>query len=233
MNVLWVEDEKHLLAEGAAYLRGEGFTVREAASASDTLQCLAEHPTDLVLLDWMLPDMSGLELCRQIRQTYALPVIMVTAKTDEFDKVLALEIGADDYIVKPFGMREVAARIRAVARRSVREQQTAASSGADVWVRGDLRIEPLQHAVFLEGRPLALTPTEFALLCTLANHPGRVYSRSQLMDEAMGEQFVVFERTIDSHIRNLRRKLGDSPDDPKYIVTVFGIGYKFGVGANG
>lgn len=226
MNILWVEDENHLLAEGAAYLRREGFCVQEAATAAEALKILETDRVDLVLLDWLLPDRPGIDLCRQIQTACRIPVIMVTAKTDEFDKVLALEIGADDYIVKPFGMREVAARIRAVARRMGQWSEP----GSSVLARGELKIDEARHTVHKRDQLIPLTPTEFALLCTLARNPGRVYSRAQLMDDALGEHFIGFERTIDSHIRNLRKKLGDSPDSPKYIVTVFGVGYKFGDG---
>jgi DNA-binding response OmpR family regulator len=224
LRILWVEDEPHLLSEGAAFLEREGFHVEKAASAAEAFNILGMKPVDLVLLDWMLPDRSGLDVCRQIQSSLRIPVIMITAKTDEFDKVLALEIGADDYIVKPFGMREVVARIRAVARRT----GPWSESGPSVMVRGDLRIDEMKHTVHKRGRPIPLTPTEFSLLCTLARNPGRVYTRAQLMDDALGEHFIGFERTIDSHIRNLRKKLGDTPDNPNYIVTVFGVGYKFG-----
>ncbi|WP_274365583.1 response regulator transcription factor [Paenibacillus thermotolerans] len=228
MRVLWVEDEKKLLEEGAAYLRKEGFEVLEAGSAAETLKLLQTNAADIVLLDWLLPDGSGIDVCRQIQTGYKLPVIMITAKTDEFDKVLALEIGADDYIVKPFGMREVVARIRAVSRRTGKPAEAADESEARPLIRGELRIDLQQHAVHLGNREIFLTPTEFTLLCTLARRPGRVFTRSQLMDAALGEHFAGFERTIDSHIRNLRKKLEEPSDNPKYIVTVFGIGYKFG-----
>lgn len=231
MRILWVEDERRLLAEGAEALRKEGYEVLEAATAEEALRLLAmPQRIDLALLDWMLPDRPGIELCKHIHMEYKLPVIMITARTDEFDKVLALEIGADDYIVKPFGMREVAARIRAVVRRTA---ATGGSSGETdgVIMRGGLRIDERRHEVYDGDRSVALTPTEFTLLCALARRPGIVFTRTQLMELALGEHYFGFERTIDSHIRNLRKKLGDPPEHPRYIVTVFGVGYKFGEGA--
>lgn len=226
MRILWVEDEARLLAEGAEALRKEGYEVSGAGSAEEALRVLAERRIDLVLLDWMLPDRPGIELCRCIRDDYRIPIIMITAKDDEFDKVLALEIGADDYVVKPFGMRELAARIRAVSRRAAPESVQHGKEA--VMVRGRLRIDELRRTVSEGDRLIELTPTEFSLLCTLARRPGMVFTRTQLMDIALGEHFLGFERTVDSHIRNLRKKLGDPPDNPRYILTVFGVGYKFG-----
>ena len=229
MRILWVEDEANLLMEGAGALRREGYEVLEAGTAAEAMRILAAHRVDLALLDWMLPDRPGIELCRQIRDEYRIPIIMITAKDDEFDKVLALEIGADDYVVKPFGMRELAARIRAVTRRAAPESGRAAPEA--VMERGRLVIDELRRTVHEDGRPIELTPTEFSLLVTLARRPGMVFTRTQLMDIALGEHFVGFERTVDSHIRNLRKKLGDPPDNPRYIITVFGVGYKFGEAA--
>lgn len=225
LRILWVEDEAPLLQEGADALRKEGYEVIGAGTAKEALAALAAHRPDLVLLDWLLPDRPGIELCRRIRDEYGIPVIMITAKNDEFDKVLALEIGADDYMVKPFGMRELAARIRAVTRRAAAGKEAGKES---VMVRGRLRIDELRRTVTEGERRIELTPTEFSLLCALARRPGMVLTRTQLMDMAMGEHFLGFERTVDSHIRNLRKKLGDPPDNPRYIVTVYGVGYKFG-----
>lgn len=222
MQLLWVEDEAQLVAEGSRFLQQEGFAVTAAGTGAEALKRLEAGGIDLVLLDWMLPDIPGIDLCKQIRQTWSLPVIMLTAKSDEFDKVLALELGADDYVAKPFGMRELVARIRAVMRRVDKAEKQDA-----VLERGDLLIDPQRHVVLKRGEPVPLTPTEFALLLVMARHPSRVYSRLQLMDEALGDAYFGYERTIDSHIRNLRKKLEDSPENPRYIATVHGIGYKF------
>jgi len=157
---------------------------------------------------------------------------MLTAKADEFDKVLALEIGADDYVTKPFGMRELAARIRAVLRRTARGAAAPGGEGGKVLRRGDLTIDPERHAVYRGSEAIALTRTEFALLYAMASRPSKVFSRLQLMDEALGEAFVGYERTVDSHIRNLRKKL-ERDDESRYIVTVYGIGYKFEAGTDG
>ena len=230
MRLLWVEDEPQLVEEGARFLREEGFTVEAAGTYAEACERLETAGADLVLLDWRLPDRPGIELCREIQQRWKNPVIMLTAKADEFDKVLALEIGADDYICKPFGMRELAARIRAVMRRAGKGS-AALSQGArgGVLKRGDLTIDPERHAVYKGSEEIALTRTEFALLYTMASRPSKVFSRLQLMDEALGEAFVGYERTIDSHIRNLRKKL-EHGDESRYIVTVHGIGYKFETG---
>lgn len=222
MQLLWVEDEAQLVAEGSRFLQQEGFAVTAAGTGAEALKRLEAGGIDLVLLDWMLPDIPGIDLCKRIRQTWSLPVIMLTAKSDEFDKVLALELGADDYVAKPFGMRELVARIRAVMRRVDKAEKQDA-----VLERGDLLIDPQRHVVLKRGEPVPLTPTEFALLLVMARHPSRVYSRLQLMDEALGDAYFGYERTIDSHIRNLRKKLEDSPENPRYIATVHGIGYKF------
>lgn len=232
MRLLWVEDEPQLLEEGIRFLWEEGFTVHAAGTYAEAWDRLENTAVDLVLIDWLLPDRPGLELCRQIQARWRIPVIMLTAKADEFDKVLALEIGADDYVTKPFGMRELAARIRAVLRRTARGSAAPGGEGGKVLHRGDLTIDPERHAVYRGSEAIALTRTEFALLYTMAKRPSKVFSRLQLMDEALGEAFVGYERTVDSHIRNLRRKL-ERGDESRYIVTVHGIGYKFETGTDG
>lgn len=231
MHLLWVEDEALLAQEGASYLQHEGYTVTVAHTYREAEQALGDLPIGLVLLDWMLPDRPGIDLCRHIQMASNIPVIMITAKTDEFDKVIALEIGADDYIAKPFGMRELVARIRAVLRRTEKAMGLGAGHkpAAQSIIRGRLAIDIAAHTVTAAGQAIQLTPTEFALLQTLALHPGRVYSRLQLLDEALGDAYAGYERTIDSHIRNLRKKLDIEQDGHEYIATVHGIGYKFAV----
>lgn len=230
IRLLWVEDEQRLLAEGQSFLQAEGFSVASAGTVRDAEAMLNGQTFDFILLDWMLPDGSGIELCKQIQTRWKTPVMMLTAITDEFDKVLALEIGADDYLTKPFGMRELLARIKAVLRRMNKWSEPAAAPAAYELARGELRIDERKHTVVKKSEEIPLTRTEFALLLQLAKHPGRVYSRLQLMDEALGDAYIGFERTIDSHIRNLRKKIEDNPVEPQYVLTVFGIGYKFGEG---
>lgn len=232
MHILWIEDETKLLHECKAYLEAaEGYKVTGAASYAEALPVLAGDKPDLLIVDWMLPGgTTGLDICKRNAREWQLPVIMVTAKGDEFDKVLALEIGADDYLTKPFGLRELSARIKAVMRRAgtggVREER----SGEAPIRRGPLVIDSLRMEVKLDGRPVDLTRTEFQLLAKLAAQPGRAFTRLQLMDEALGDSFAGYERTLDSHIRNIRRKLGDDPAEPRFILTVYGIGYKFAEG---
>ncbi|WP_409343847.1 response regulator transcription factor [Paenibacillus sp. MBLB4367] len=230
IRLLWIEDERRLLEEGQAFLQAEGFSVACARTVREAEATLNGQAFDFILLDWMLPDGSGIDLCKQIQAKWKTPVMMLTAKSDEFDKVLALEIGADDYLTKPFGMRELQARIKAVLRRTNKGNEPAAAPSSHEWVRGELLIDEGKHTVRKKGEELPLTRTEFALLLQLAKHPGRVYSRLQLMDEALGDAYIGFERTIDSHIRNLRKKIEDNPVEPQYVLTVFGIGYKFGGG---
>ncbi|RKN84365.1 response regulator transcription factor [Paenibacillus ginsengarvi] len=230
IRLLWIEDEQRLLTEGQSFLQAEGFSVTCAGTVREAEAYLNGQMFDFILLDWMLPDGSGIELCKQIQTRWKTPVMMLTAKTDEFDKVLALEIGADDYLTKPFGMRELLARIKAVLRRMKKWSEPDAAPSPHEWARGDLRIDEHKYTVTKKGDQIPLTRTEFALLLQLAKHPGRVYSRLQLMDEALGDTYIGFERTIDSHIRNLRKKIEDNPVEPQYVLTVFGIGYKFGEG---
>lgn len=232
IRILVVDDEEQMTSFIASYLHNEGYSVKQAHSGAEALRALEESPGfDLVLLDWMMPGMNGLDVCRQLRRLSEVPVIFLTAKTDEIDKVLGLEIGADDYITKPFSLRELEVRIRVILRR---RNSSAASSSADsddeprTLTRGRLAIDLPKHAVYLDHQPITVTPTEFKLLLTLAQHPGRVYSRLDLLEIALGEEYSGYERSIDTHIRNLRKKLERDFSNPKLIVTVHGVGYKFG-----
>ncbi|MCQ6558205.1 response regulator [Paenibacillus mendelii] len=229
MNIVWVEDEENLLAECVAFFKQEGYRVYGASTYEEAVQRIETVKPDLLIVDWMLPGGgSGLDLCKLNERQWNLPVIMVTAKGDEFDKVLALELGADDYVSKPFGLRELGARIKAVMRRSRRSTNMQVTSDADATIcRGELTIDPSKYTVFKSCLKVELTRTEFTLLLKLASHPGRVYTRMQLMDEALGDAYVGFERTMDSHIRNIRRKLEQNPADPRYVLTVYGVGYSF------
>jgi two-component system OmpR family response regulator len=219
-RVLVVEDEPKMLAMIAQFLEGEGWEVYGCGTGEEALKLMTEVAPDVVILDWMLPGMSGLDVCRRIRAESKVPLIMLTAKADEVDKLLGLELGADDYITKPFSLRELSARIRAVLRRS------SSAWREDRIKIGDLVIDLERHEVRKAGAKVQLTPTEFNILSILAASAGRVYSRLQLVDAALGEVYQGYERSIDTHISNLRKKLGDDSAQPKYIDTVYGVGYK-------
>jgi DNA-binding response OmpR family regulator len=222
-TLLLVDDEVKMLEAMASFLQKEGFRVVSAATGKDALTVAkAENPA-LVILDWMLPGMSGIEVCRELRNTGSYGIIMLTAKTEEMDKIIGLEIGADDYMTKPFSLRELSARIRSVLRRL-----QGKSEDQQVMQRGDLTIIESKCQVLKEGKEIILTPTEFKLLVTLSAKPGIVFSRLQLMKAAMEDDFINYERTIDSHISNLRKKTENDPSNPEYIQTVYGFGYRFG-----
>ncbi|GMK40594.1 DNA-binding response regulator [Paenibacillus sp. CCS19] len=236
VSIVWVEDEQALLEEGIRYLQMEGFDVYGAANCGEAVQLIEMHSPRLLLVDWLLPGgESGIDLCKRNEHEWRLPVIMLTAKGDEFDKVLALELGADDYMSKPYSLRELTARIKAVLRRSERGagQVRGSDPNAESAIirRGELSIDPQRYVAEKNGEPLKLTRTEFMLLWQLAQHPGRVYTRAHLMEAALGDDYLGFERTIDSHIRNVRRKLEENPAEPRYVLTVYGVGYKFGYGS--
>jgi DNA-binding response OmpR family regulator len=219
-RILVVDDEPQIVDLLRSYLRRDGFDVDEAGDGEAALAACARRIPDLVILDLMLPKVDGREVCRRIRETSQTPIIMLTARDEETDKLLGLELGADDYITKPFSPREVLARVRAVLRRGGRE--------AVEMVRvGDLIIDLRAHEVSLEGRRVDLTPTEFRLLEILAGHPNQVFTRMQLIDRVQGHAFEGYERTVDAHIKNLRGKVEPDPRNPRYILTVYGVGYKF------
>ncbi|HEY8911076.1 MAG TPA: response regulator transcription factor [Desulfosporosinus sp.] len=226
-KIVLVDDEPEILTLVRDYLSREGFTVLTAINGKEGMELIEREKPDLVLLDWMLPGMSGLEMCKHLRETSTIPIIMLTAKSEEIDRVLGLEFGADDYIVKPFSLRELAARIKTVLRRSSGVVQENNSS---ILIRGELSIDVASHKVSKRGHELSLTPTEFNILHLLATRPGTVYSRLQLLRQAMGEEYLYYERSIDTHVSNLRKKVEDNPSDPKYVETVFGVGYRFGEG---
>lgn len=235
-KILVVDDEDKIREVLVPFLRMEGFETSEAGDGESALRILTEQSDiSLVLLDWMMPGLSGIALLTKMREITNVPIIFLTARTQEVDKLLGLEIGADDYITKPFSIREIAARIRAVLRRSGRRLPMAAANNTiedhAVIKRDELMIDPSRHQVSVRGAEAILTPTEFKLLYTLALSPGRVYSRLQLLESALGEEYAGYERSIDTHIRNLRKKIEADAANPRYIVTVFGIGYKFGAGS--
>ncbi len=227
-NIVWIEDEPEILREGLNYLNKEGFQAEGFPSLETARQKLSTGGAELVILDWMLPGMSGAEACKYIISTYCVPVIMVTARTEEMDKVLILEMGADDYIDKPFGMRELVARINSVLRRTKKEKPIDEDLNNEIISYLDMTIDTISREVYLKNTPIDLTATEYNILITLASHPGRVYTRNQLIEAVMGNVYFGYERTLDSHIRNLRRKIGDHGGNPIYIKTVYAVGYKFG-----
>jgi len=221
-KILVIEDEKELNKVLQAYLIKSGYQAIGAYNGDDGLTLWEKENPDLVLLDLNLPGIDGLDVARAIRKVKDTPIIMVTARVDEIDRLIGLELGADDYITKPYSPREVIARVKAVLRRASKQIDLKPEIVID-----ELQIDLEGHQVIECGRLLDLTPTEFALLVTLANQPGRVFSRLQLLEAAQGNAYEGYERSIDAHIKNLRSKLGDDPKTPKYLETVFGIGYRF------
>jgi len=221
-KILVVDDEPKIVKLVRAYLEKAGFTVVTAGDGQEALAAFRYERPNLVVLDLMLPGMDGLDVCRAIRRSSDVPIIMLTARDEEVDRLIGLELGADDYIVKPFSPREVVARVRAVLRRT--EGQPLKPK---VVIAGDVTLDLPHRTAQVQGRPVELTATEFDLLAVLARHPGQVFTRMQLLDLMQGEAYEGYERTIDVHIKNLRRKLGDDPRNPRYIVTVRGVGYKF------
>ena len=222
-KILVVDDELEIVKVVRAYLEQSGFRVITASDGQQALAVFRHEKPDLVVLDLNLPKLDGLDVCRAIRRDGNTPVIMLTARVEETDKLIGLEIGADDYIVKPFSPREVVARVRTVLRRST---STVVDQPALITL-SDLVIDPVKHEVHLAARLIDLTPMEFNLLQAIAAQPGRAFSRMELLDAAQGEAYEGYERSIDVHIKNLRQKLGDDPRHPTYILTVYGIGYKF------
>lgn len=221
-KILIVDDNPKIVEVLKAYLEQEGFAVDSAHDGDEAIAAVERSVPDLALLDVMLPGVDGIELTRRFQREHDLPVILVTARIDEVDRLIGLEVGADDYIAKPFSPREVVARVKAVLRRTSR---TTASDDKPVTI-GQLEVDPTSRLVSVGDERVDTTRTEFDILLTLASHPGRVYSRMQLMEAAQGDAFEGYERTIDAHVKNIRRKIGDDPRKPTYIQTVLGVGYK-------
>jgi len=225
-TILLVDDEESIQKLLTYPLEREGYRVVQARDGEEALSQFAAQEVDLVVLDVMLPKVDGLEVCRRLRTSSAVPIIMLTARDDEVDKVLGLELGADDYITKPFSIREFRSRIRAVLRRA-KELSAQPALGERPIELGELTIDPAKRSVLLEGEPVALTYVEFEVLRTLATHRGRVYSRRALLEAVWGGSAYREPRTIDVHIRHLREKLEQDPADPRLILTVRGAGYCF------
>jgi DNA-binding response OmpR family regulator len=230
-RILVVEDEAKIAQIVSAYLRRDGYQVLLASDGRKALDLARAELPDLIVLDLMLPEISGWDVCRELRRnprTARVPIIMATAREDVSDRIVGLELGADDYVVKPYDAKELVARVHAVLRR-VNEQREVGAAGepTPVLYRGDLAIDRDRYDVRRAGEVISLTRTEFVILATLAAAPGRVFSRMQLLDAVQGEAFEGYERSIDSHVKNLRRKLELDPRQPRYISTVIGVGYKF------
>lgn len=223
-KILIVEDEIKIVEMVQKYLEKEMFSVITASDGRQGLEMALQEKPSLILLDLMLPEMSGLDVCREIRKVSQTPIIMLTAKSQEVDKLIGLELGADDYITKPFSLAELTARIRAVLRRS---EMTQESAGQNILVRSDLKLDMDKCEAFVKDKPVSLTPMELNVLAVLMRNPGRVYSRLQLLELAANEAYEGYERSIDTHISNLRKKIEFDPANPQYILTVYGIGYKF------
>jgi two-component system response regulator RegX3 len=221
--VLLIEDEPSFAETLAFQLRRDGFEVEVAATGPDGLSAFGRSGADLVLLDLMLPGMSGTEVCRRLRATSAVPIIMVTARDAEVDKIVGLELGADDYVTKPYSSRELIARIRAVLRRGMEPDELLPS----VVEAGPVRMDVERHTVSVEGRPVAMPLKEFDLLELLLRNAGRVLTRGQLIDRVWGSDYVGDTKTLDVHVKRLRAKIEPDPGTPKYLVTVRGLGYKF------
>lgn len=222
-KVLIVEDEAKIGEITKAYLQRDGYEATHVLTGGEALEKLSEG-YDLVILDLMLPDMDGEEICRSLREHSDIPIIMVTAKSDEEDRIAGLGLGADDYVVKPFSPRELVARVAALLRRTMRTSPTMLFSGGK---GGKLVIDIEKMDVSVDGEALTLTPTEFKLLLALADRPEVVMSRLQLVNQAQGYGFEGYERTVDAHVKNLRHKIEGDPKNPEFIKTVYGMGYKF------
>jgi DNA-binding response OmpR family regulator len=222
-KILVVDDEKKIVDIVKAYLERDGYKVIVAYDGRLALQMARSESPELIVLDLMLPEVSGWDVCRSLRTESNVPIIMLTARDDDSDKIVGLELGADDYVIKPFNPKELVSRVRAVLRRS---EGTAVKTKRIEFA--DLSIDLERHEVKRGDRLVELTLTEFELLRVLAEAPGRVYSRMQLLEKVQGSAYEGYERTIDSHIKNLRKKVETDPERPKYVITVRGVGYKFG-----
>ena len=222
-TILLVDDEQKIVKTVRAYLENAGFRVVTAGDGQAALTAYRHEKPALVVLDLGLPGLDGLDVARTLRKDSNVPLIMLTARVDETDRLIGLELGADDYVTKPFSPREVVARVRAVLRRAGAEREPAALP----IVAGEVTIDLERRQVAVGERTVELTPTEFDLLVVLARHPGRVFTRLELLDRVQGYAFEGYERTVDAHVKNLRKKIEPVPRQPRYLLTVFGVGYKF------
>lgn len=225
-RILIVDDEVKIAEVVKSYLEKSGYEVYEAYDCLQAQKILDSQQPDLMILDLMLPDMSGEEFCMQVRKKSRIPIIMLTARVEEMDILKGLDIGADDYVTKPFSVRQLVARVQALLRRSGTD--SVPLSNLLSYNNNELTIEPLKHEARKKGELVNLTPNEFKILMALATYPHKVFTREELIVSALGTDFEGFDRTVDSHIKNLRQKIENDTKDPKYILTVHGIGYRFG-----
>jgi len=221
-TILVVDDEPKIVTLARDYLEHAGFAVVTAGDGPTALATARQRRPDLVVLDLGLPGLDGLDVARELRRDSTIPIVMLTARDDEFDKLLGLELGADDYVTKPFSPRELVARVRAVLRRADGPPEPTETIAA-----GDVVLDLPRMRAEIAGSVVDLTPTEFGLLATMAARPGRIFTRAQLLDALRGIAFDSYERAIDSHIKNLRRKIEPDPRRPRYVLTVYGVGYRF------
>ena len=224
-KVLVVDDEAQIVRVLRGYLEKAGFSVLTGSDGPEALRLARQERPDLVILDLMLPGVDGLDVCRALRKESDVPIIMLTARVEEADRLIGLELGADDYISKPFSPREVVARVRAVLRRT---HPPLKGPGDEALVVGALRLDVARRLLFIGERQVELTPSEFEILRLMMRSPGRVFSREQLLEATQGVAYEGYERTIDTHIKNLRQKIEKTPRRPEYILTVHGVGYKMG-----
>ncbi len=221
-KILVVDDEPQIVRVLKGYLENAGYLVVSSLDGRSALAVFSREKPDFVILDLNLPGLDGLEICRTIRQDSNTPILMLTARSEETDKIIGLELGADDYIVKPFSPREIVARVKTIFRRA-----SGDTSKPEIIHSGDLSIDIERHLVTISDKVIDLTPTEFDILVSLVRQPKRVFSRAQLLENALGTTYEGYDRTIDTHIKNIRIKLEPDPKNPRYIHTVFGLGYKF------
>ena len=225
IKILVVDDEQKVLNVIEAYLIKEGFEVLTSIDGEDALNIFKNELIHLIILDLMLPKISGEEVCNKIRATSSVPIIMLTAKTQEDNKIEGLAIGADDYITKPFSNRELVSRVKALIRRTYRDTNPLAE--LLIINKGDLEINIEKMVIKKQGQPIILTSNEFKILIALLTNPGKIFSREQLVNKAFGLDYDGFDRTIDTHIKNIRQKIEDNPKKPNYILSIYGVGYKF------
>jgi len=221
-TILIVDDEPKIVQLVRDYLEHAGFSVLSASDGKTALAVVRASKPDLIVLDLGLPQLDGLDVTRALRRASNVPIVMLTARVDESDKLVGLELGADDYVTKPFSPKELVARVRAVLRRS-----ESVNTLAEIVRAADVTLDIPRMKVSANGRAVELTPTEFQLLATLARQPGRIFTRAQLLDAVQGVAFESYERAIDAHVKNIRRKLEPNPHQPRYLLTVYGVGYKF------
>jgi DNA-binding response OmpR family regulator len=223
-TILVVEDELKIARLVRDYLVDAGFDVIVAGDGGAAVSAAHGQKPDLIVLDLGLPGRDGLDVTRDLRRTSAVPIVMLTARGDESDRIVGLELGADDYVVKPFSPKELVARVRAVLRRTATAR---AAAGPEIMRAAGVEVDVPRMRVTVDGRPVELTPTEFQLLAALVREPGRVFTRSQLLDAVHGVAFESYERAIDAHVKNIRKKIEPTPSRPRYLLTVHGVGYRF------